>query len=269
MQFNGAGQSVIRNMQKSYDADNTPQFARLSEGEGAPLYEVVKRHISESILQGELPAGTILPSENSLAMKFGVSVGTVRKALAALTTEGMLMRRRKTGTVVTGWAPLHNLSHFFQYFRLHDNAGGLLQSETQLLDYQVSTASDVEAEKLQVGAGDEVIRLKRLRRVKGIAAMHETLVLPAARLPDFPQAEQLPTLLYRFLFEHYDLRVAAVREQITATLANEEDATLLQLALPHAVMVIDEVSFDQSAIPVILAHHRFSTDHFMYVNEVR
>ncbi len=264
-----AGQSVIRNMQKNYDADSTPQFSRLSEGEGAPLYEVVKRHISESILQGELPAGTILPSENSLAAKFGVSVGTIRKALAALTTEGMLMRRRKTGTVVTGWAPLHNLSHFFQYFRLHDKSGGLLHSETTLLDYQLGKADKREAEKLQMAEGGDVIRLKRSRRVKGIAAMHETLILPAARLPDFPPAEHLPPLLYRFLFEHYDVRVAAVREQITAQLANEEDATLLELALPHAVMVIDEVSFDQSAIPVILAHHRFSTEHFMYVNEVR
>ena len=268
MQFKDAGQSVIRNMQKNYDADDTPQFSRLSEGEGAPLYEVVKRHISESILQGELPAGTILPSENSLAAKFGVSVGTVRKALAALTTEGMLMRRRKTGTVVTGWAPLHNLSHFFQYFRLHDKSGGLLHSETTLLDYQLGKADEQEAEKLQIVVGDDVIRLKRSRRVKGIAAMHETLILPAARLPDFPPAERLPPLLYRFLFEQYDVRVAAVRDQ-TAQLANEEDATLLELKLPHAVMVIDEVSFDQSAIPVILAHHRFSTEHFMYVNEVR
>lgn len=230
---------------------------------------MVKRHISESILQGELPAGTILPSENSLAAEFGVSVGTVRKALAALTTEGMLMRRRKTGTVVTGWAPLHNLSHFFQYFRLHDKTGGLLHSETRLLDYQLSHASAQEADQLQIAPGDEVIRLKRVRRVKGIAAMHETLVLPASRLPNFPAAEQLPPLLYRFLFEHYDVRVAAVREQITAALANEEDAALLELSLPHAVLVIDEVSFDQSAMPLILAHHRFSTEYFMYVNEIR
>lgn len=48
-----------------------------------------------------------------------------------------------------------------------------------------------------------------------------------------------------------------------------EDAALLALTLPHAVMVIDEVSFDQSAVPVILAHHRFSTEYFMYVNEIR
>jgi len=68
-----------------------------------------------------------------------------------------------------------------------------------------------------------------------------------------------PPLLYR----QFDIRLAAVREQITATLASEEDATLLELTLPQAVMVIDEISFDQSAIPVILAHHRYSTEHFM------
>jgi len=269
MQLNDAGQLVIAYMQKNYDAGNTTSFSRLSEGEGAPLYEVVKRHISESILRGELPAGTILPSESSLAAKFGVSVGTMRKALSALTTEGMLMRRRKTGTVVTGWAPLHNLSHFFQYFRLHDKAGGLLRSETTLLDYQTGAATPAEADKLQIAQDDRVYRLKRLRRVNGIAAMHELLVLPGARLPDFPAAEHLPSLLYRYLFERYDVRVAAVREQITATLASEEDALLLELTLPQAVMVIDEISFDQSAIPVILAHHRFSTEHFIYVNEIR
>ncbi|MBP2200358.1 GntR family transcriptional regulator [Pantoea cypripedii] len=256
-------------MQKKNDEQDVRSFGRLSDGEGAPLYEVVKRHISESILQGELTTGTVLPSENSLAADFGVSVGTIRKALAALTSEGMLMRRRKTGTVVTGWAPLHNLSHFFQYFRLHDKQGGLLRSQTSLLDYQRDVANEAEASKLQIAAGDAVYRLKRSRRVNGYAAMHETLILPATRLPDFPAPEAFPSLLYRYLFEHYDIRVAAVREQITACLATEEDARLLEVAMPHAVLVIDEVSYDQSAVPVILAHHRFSTEHFMYVNEIR
>lgn len=244
-------------------------LGRLSANEGAPLYQVVKNRISEAILTGEWPPGTVLPSENALSADFGVSVGTMRKALAALVDEGMLMRRRKTGTVVTGWAQVHNLGYFFQYFRLHGNNGELLHSETHLLDYQLQQASEAEAEKLQIAAGEAVYRLKRLRRVQGIAAMHETLVLPAARLPDFPPAAHLPQLLYRFLLERYGLRVAAVREQITAGLATNEDLQLLELDAPHAVMVIDEVSFDQSAVPVILAHHRFSTDHFMYVNEIR
>ncbi|MET0124508.1 MAG: winged helix-turn-helix domain-containing protein, partial [Pseudomonas caspiana] len=94
------------------DSNSPPavgNFSRLSENDSAPLYEVVKRHISEAILLGEWSSGTVIPSENALAADFGVSVGTIRRALAELVSEGMLMRRRKTGTVVTGWAPLHNL----------------------------------------------------------------------------------------------------------------------------------------------------------------
>lgn len=255
--------------QKKQGEQEVNSFARLGDREGAPLYEVVKRHISESILMGQLTPGMVLPSENALATDFGVSVGTVRKALSALTTEGLLMRRRKTGTVVTGWAPLHNLSYFFQYFRLHGRDGSLVHSETVVIDYQTGPANADEAEKLQIAPQSSVIRLKRLRKINDIPTMHEQLVLAADRLPDFPDAEDLPPLLYRFLLEKYGLRVAAVREQITACLATEEDLHLLALPSPHAVMVIDEVSFDQSAVPVILAHHRFSTDNYVYMNEIR
>ncbi len=244
-------------------------FPRLNDMEGAPLYEVVKHYISEAILVGTWTPGMVLPAENVLATNFGVSVGTVRKALAELTAEGMLMRRRKTGTVVTGWAPLHNLRYFFQYFRLHDKDGTLIKSSTRLLNYERGEATQSEADKLQLTPGAAVIRLHRLRVVSGINAMHEIMVLPAARLPDFPAADEVPELLYRFLLEHYGIRVAAVREQLTADLATEQDAQLLNLDRPCAVMVIDEVSCDQSTTPVLLAHHRASTEHFAYMNEVR
>lgn len=250
-------------------AASPPSFERLQENEGAPLYEVIKRRILEAILSGAWAPGTTLPSENALAGEFGVSVGTTRKALAELTSEGMLMRRRKTGTVVTGWAPLHNLRYFFQYFRLHDKQGALLRSRTQLLEQRRAAASEDEAQRLKLSPGEEVIHLHRLRHVGDIPAMQERLVLPARHLPDFPGPEGIPQLFYLFLLERYGIRVAAVREQLTAELATEEDISLLALKPPQAVLVIDEVSFDQNAMPVILAHHRVSTQHFIYVNEVR
>ncbi|WP_407316416.1 GntR family transcriptional regulator [Pseudomonas sp. nanlin1] len=247
----------------------TRSFLRVSEHDSAPLYEVVKRHICEAILLGEWASGTVIPSEMALASDFGVSVGTVRRALAELVAEGMLMRRRKTGTVVTGWAPLHNLRYFFQYFRLHSKAGALLKSRTLLLDYQLGAASPLEAQQLLIEEGSAVYRLHRLRSIDGVAAMHERFTLVACKVPNFPGPEALPELLYRFLLDQYGLRVAAVREQLTAGLASDEDCRLLDLTAPHAVMVIDAVSFDQAATPVMMTHQRASTDHFMYVNEVR
>jgi len=244
-------------------------FSRLSEHDSAPLYEVVKRHISEAILIGEWPSGTVIHSENALANDFGVSVGTVRRALAELVSEGMLMRRRKTGTVVTGWAPLHNLRYFFQYFRLHNKEGALLKSRTALLDYQLGEATALDAQKLLIEEGSPVYRLHRLRSIDGVAAMHERFTVVASKVPDFPGPDELPELLYRYLLEEYGLRVAAVREQLTAGLANEEDCRLLELTAPHAVMIIDAVSCDQAATPGSMTHQRISTEHIMYDNEER
>src|SRR5262245_40726762 len=98
-----------------------------------PLYEHVKRRIAEAILVGDFPPGTVLPGEVALAGQYGVAVGTIRRALADLTADGMLMRRRRTGTVVTGRTPQHSLQFFFQYFRLHGADGALLRSEAEVL----------------------------------------------------------------------------------------------------------------------------------------
>jgi GntR family transcriptional regulator len=89
-------------------------------------------------------------------------------------------------------------------------------------------------------------------------------------LPGFPEKkEDIPALLYLFLLDRYGIRISAVREQIAATLATEDDARLLKLTLPDAVLTIDEVSYDQSAAPVLVARHRATTRSHRYVHEVQ
>jgi GntR family transcriptional regulator len=235
-----------------------------------PLYEHVKRRISEAILLGRWEPGMVLPSEVALAGQFGVAVGTVRRALADLTTEGMLMRRRKSGTVVTGRTPQHSLRFFFRYFRLHGADGRLLHSEPEVLSLHRGEATDAEAAGLALDTGVEVIRLHRLRRVCDAPAMHQKIVLPASRVPGFgTEAVELPALLYVHLLEAHGIRVSAVREQVTAGLATEEDVRLLRLPHPAAVLIIDAVSYDQSGAAVMLSHHRATTHGYIYVNEIR
>src|SRR5262245_16243840 len=108
------------------------EIPRLGDADAVPLYEIVKRHISEAIVSGKWAPGTVLPGEVQLAQSFGVAVGTVRRALAELTAEGLLARRRKTGTVVTGRSAHHSLRSFFQYFRLHGIDGSLVRSRAKV-----------------------------------------------------------------------------------------------------------------------------------------
>ena len=243
---------------------------RLSPQATAPLYERVKRQISEAILLGKWTPGTVLPGEVALAQQFGVAVGTVRRALMDLTAEGLLTRRRKTGTVVTGRTPHHSLRYFFQYFRLHGLDGALVHSAARLLSLSTGAADDEESAGLAVEPGTPVLRLHRTREVEGRAVMHDRYTLPIARIPDFPQKpDQVPELLYLFLLERYGIRISAVREQVSAELADAEDLALLGLAAPAAILRIEVVGYDQSGVSTIFAIHRAVTDGHRYVNEIR
>lgn len=235
-----------------------------------PLYEHVKRQISEAILMGAWPPGTVLPGEIQLAAQYGVAVGTMRRALADLTAEGMLVRRRKTGTVVTGRSPHHSLRFFFQYFRLHGSDGRMLRSKPEVMDLSRGTASDAEAATFALEPGAKVIRIHRLRRVEDVPVMHEWMTFPAHRLPSFPDiAAEVPDLLYLHLLDRYGIRISAIRETLTADTANMEDRRLLSVSRHAAVLVIDDIAYDQNGAAMILCHHRAITTSYCYINEVR
>ena len=245
-------------------------FSRLDEMAAVPLYEVVKRHISEAIMMGRWAPGTVLPGEVALAQRFGVAVGTVRRALADLTVEGLLTRRRKTGTIVTGRSPHHSLRSFFQYFRLHGRDGSVLRSQARVIDVHVDAPTAKERSVLGLHENGRVLRIHRLRRIERVPVMRDRLVLDAERLPDFPLTpRKVPELIYLHLLERYGIRISAVREQVTAALADADDLKLLDLSPPAAVLVIDEVAYDQTGRPTVIGHHHARTDRHCYVNEVR
>lgn len=70
------------------------------KNESEPLYQHIKRFISDKIYSGELAPGDRVLSENELVKRFGVSRMTANRALSELTTEGLLNRIHGVGTFV-------------------------------------------------------------------------------------------------------------------------------------------------------------------------
>jgi GntR family transcriptional regulator len=189
--------------------------------------------------------------------------------MADLVAEGSLSRRRKTGTVATGRAPHHSLRFFFQYFPLHHADGSLVRSTSQFLSIEARPATAGEAERLQISAGG-VLAIHRIQHADSRPAMHDELLLAEDRFPGLPrEPEARPSLLYLHLLERYGIRISAVREQITADLASDQDMALLQLKTREAVLTINEVAYDQAGLPTILGWHRATTASHAYVNGVR
>lgn len=235
-----------------------------------PIYRSVAEQIAERIESGVWPVGKVLPAEVALAQEFRVSVGTIRRALSELTAGGALVRRRKTGTVVTGRTPHHSLRFFFDYFRLHSRGGELQNSRSPVLTVHARPASAEEAARLAVTPGDAVLAIHRLRLVADRPVMHETITLPAQLVPGFPQdPAQVPERIYPMLWEDFGLKISAIREQVEAELANALDCELLNLTAPAAVLVLHEVAYDQMARPILLNDHRACTRDDVYINEIQ
>jgi DNA-binding FadR family transcriptional regulator len=64
------------------------------------LHQLVAKQLFIAIASGKLPAGSILPNEHDLSLKFGVSRTALREAIKALTSKGLVEARRRRGTKV-------------------------------------------------------------------------------------------------------------------------------------------------------------------------
>lgn len=90
-----------------------------------PRYMQVADELRESIMDGTFEVGKSFPTETALCDKYNVSRFTVREALKRLQVEGLISRKRGSGTTVQPSAarggalhqPLSNVGEILQYAR--------------------------------------------------------------------------------------------------------------------------------------------------------
>jgi GntR family transcriptional regulator len=141
-----------------------------------------------SSLIARVPAGQQLPSEPELAKQLGVSRATLREAMRAFETQGLIRRRQGAGTFVVGKVPVM------------DSGLEVLESlETMANRMNLSvTVSDLHVEKvfadqeiaraLDVQLATRMTRIRRVMQTNGRPAAYLVDTLPESIL----RAEDLP-----------------------------------------------------------------------------
>ncbi len=160
--------------------------------EPEPAHGVLKhvqvREYVRSLCEGLSP-GTAAPSERELVGRFGVARMTVRQAMDALVTEGLLERMPGRGTFVA--KPKGEPGRMRSFTEEMNRRGMLAESQTLLARRE--QAGPGVARALDVTEGDAVIHWKRLRRADARPDVHRGR-LPqrgaAARLPAVRDADQ-------------------------------------------------------------------------------
>lgn len=196
-----------------------------------PLHRRIERDIERRIASGEWPPGFRIPTEADLTAEYGCARMTVSRAVSELAARGLVVRRRRAGTMVAH-PPVHSSALVaIPDIQAEVQARGLAYSH-RLMGRIVRPARADEQEEL----GGRVIELQALHQADGLpfALEHRLISLiatPEAEAADFVAEPPGGWLLARTPWTEAEHRISAVGadRETAAALGLEPGAPCLRL----------------------------------------
>ena len=233
----------------------------------SPLYRQVIGLIMRSLESGEWKPGEVIPSESTLAVRFGVSQGTVRKAVDEMAADNLLVRRQGKGTFA---ATHRDPQTFSRFLRIAANVGELAPLKSAPLGCWRAKASADVASALKVAPGSPVMILRRLVLAGAEPAIFDEIYLPGDLFSDLSidALKSGEVSLYSLYENRFGVRVIRADERLRAIVADPVSAEFLRVAEGEPLLLVERVTYTYADRPVEWRRGVFCSEHFHYRNEL-
>jgi len=232
-------------------ASQTKFPADIVHRDAAPhLWEQVAAKL-EAEISSQGP-GTRLPSETVQASRLGVSRVTVRQALLRLQKRGLIESipgrgwfvadetspKSAPATIGPLFEPPGKLMSFSEMARMKGS-----EPDSVVLEQRVMAASFEEAEALSIMPGDDVLLLRRVRRLNGVPVAVDRSVVPLYILPNALSIDFRRASLHS-AFNAADSTVNSAETLVEAIIADSELAGLLKANVGFPLLKVRQAFYD-------------------------
>lgn len=202
-----------------------------------PLYRQLALRIREHIDRGEIAVSDKIPSEHRLAEEYGIGRPTVRQATDLLVREGVLQRRRGSGTFVL--PPARRIDLF-----------SLAGTSAALRELHLSVTMELLAPQRLVSgldrlpgrlAGKPVYEVRRLSRIEAEPVLLEYLYLDAALFAGLERFDLQNASLAHIAREDFFLEPTSAEQEFEIFHADAEIARRLGLEPASAVLKVSRL----------------------------
>jgi GntR family transcriptional regulator len=228
-----------------------------------PKYRQLLQMLRNSMHSGELTSGARLPTAEDLSRTFGVSRGTVMKALAQLEAEGLVHIVQGVGSFVETAST--NTIPFRFIDERNGERPGPQRPTYKVLAQQVIPAPLAVAERLMVEPNTPVIHLERLRLVQGRIVAHTLRYLPESLAPAVATSDLSRRPIHELLVQLSDLPLLRAEFKVESHNANSEEAHLLQAAAGTPIVAVERLTFTAPNRPAVWYRGLFTDTYWLGV----
>ena len=220
----------------------------------------------ERISDGSLPAGSRLPSEDTLVEEYAVSRTTIRAAIQSLIQRGLVEIRRGKGTFVTQPKMTQELTELTGFVEDMQALGR--QPTAKVLDRQIVAASQLVARRLALSQGAPVVRIQRVRLADRVALSFDETYLPK-ELGEKVMADNLVTEpIFSLLEQKYNTPLVEAEYQLEAVCADATVARALRIGVGSAIFLIERTSYSIGHRPVDYEKLHYRGDRIRFVTRL-
>ena len=234
-----------------------------------PLYLQIKDLLVASLASGAWAPGAAIPSEIDLAARYGVSQGTVRKAIDAMAADNLVVRRQGKGTfVATHTEEAHST---FRFLRVRADDGHDEYPRSRLLDVRRGKVAAEIARLLELKAGDATIVIRRVLEWGGNPVVLDEITLPAVLFRGLTRAKLVayPGSMYGFFETRFGVRMLNAQERLKGVAADAGAANALGVAPGTPLLAVERVAYTFGGRPVEFRRGLCNTTAHHYGNAIR
>jgi GntR family transcriptional regulator len=213
-----------------------------------PRYFQLKGILEKRLQSGEYQPGDKFPTDDELCREYGLSRGTVRRAVEMLISAGLLRREQGRGTFI------NSLQQSHVFFRLASfdeemKARGWKPSTT-LISRRAFPATAEVAKRLQIPTGEKAIEIIRLRLADGKPVAYETRYLSYKTCPELLEEDLENQSIHSLLIDKYTIPLVRAWYTIEARVLSQKEAEFLKVETGSAGFVIERVTYTTDDKPV-------------------
>jgi len=244
--------------------ENNPSLKTSRLKSDTPRYVQIADELKKGITIGIYPINTQLPTEYELCEKLNVSRFTVREAIRILSTQGLVHRRPRSGTIVSALPDetrytqgINSIRDLFQY------------AQNTVFDYSYIgkiKLSKENAVTLSSNTGEEWIYAIAQRKEKeGRKSIGVTRLFLNPELTGIDRLlRKSKDAVYVLIEKEFKLKIDRVEQDIEAVGLDTDDAAMLEVQVNSPALRITRKYFDQNGRLIEYANNIHPADRFTY-----